>query len=98
MKLLKNIPAWLKNKYLLTLLVFTVWLLFFDDRDIITTHFKHRHELRQLEQSRDYYLQQIDTTTKELDGLKQNAEMLEKYAREKYWMKKDNEDLFILPE
>ena len=98
MKLLTHIPAWLKNKYLLTILVFSVWLLFFDDRDIITTHFKHRNELRQLEQSRNYYLQQIDTTQKELNDLKQNPDMLEKYAREKYWMKKDNEDLFILPE
>ena len=80
------------------MLVFSVWLLFFDDRDIITTHFKHRNELRQLEQNRNYYLQQIDTTKKELDDLMQNPDMLEKYAREKYWMKKDNEDLFILPE
>lgn len=80
------------------MLVFSVWLLFFDDRDIITTHFKHRHELKQLEQSRDYYLQQIEATKKELDDLKQNPVMLEKYAREKYLMKKDNEDLFILPE
>jgi len=80
------------------LLVFSVWLLFFDDRDIITTHFKHRNELRQLEQNRNYYLQQIDTTKKELDDLMQNPDMLEKYAREKYWMKKDNEDLFIIPE
>ena len=98
MSFIKHIPAWLKNKYLLTLLVFSVWLLFFDDRDIITTHFKHRNELRQLEQSRNYYLQQIDTTQKELDDLLQNPDMLEKYAREKYWMKKDNEDLFIIPE
>ena len=98
MKLTKNIPAWRKNKYFLTAFVFTVWLLFFDDRDIITTHFKHRNELKQLEKSRDYYLQQIDTPKKELNDLKQNPEMLEKYAREKYWMKKDNEDLFILPE
>jgi hypothetical protein len=52
-------------------MVFSVWLLFFDDRDIITTHFKHRNELKQLEQSRDYYLQQIETTKKELDNLKQ---------------------------
>jgi cell division protein FtsB len=98
LKLINNIPGWLKNKYVLTLLVFTIWILFFDDRDIITTHFKYRNELKQLEKSRDYYLQQIDTTQKELDGLKQDPEMLEKYAREKYLMKKDNEELFILPE
>ena len=98
MKLFQHIPSWLKNKYLLTLLVFTVWLLFFDDRDVITTHFKHRNELKQLQQSRDYYLQQIETTQKELDNLKSNPAMMEKYAREKYWMKKDNENLFILPE
>jgi cell division protein FtsB len=72
--------------------------MFFDDRDIITTHFKYRNELKQLEHSRDYYLQQIDTTKKDLEGLKQDPIMLEKYAREKYMMKKDNEDLFILPE
>jgi cell division protein FtsB len=98
MKFFNNIPGWLKNKYILTLLVFTIWILFFDDRDIITTHFKYRNELKQLEKSRDYYLQQIDTTQKELDGLKQDPKMLEKYAREKYLMKKDNEELFILPE
>ena len=98
MKLLDHIPFWLKNKYFVTVLVFSVWLLFFDDRDIITTHFKYHRELKQLEQSRDYYLQQIEATKKELDGLKQDPAMLEKYAREKYWMKKDNEDLFILPE
>jgi cell division protein FtsB len=97
-KLLNRLPAWLKNKYIVTSLVFSIWLLFFDDRDIITTHFKHRNELKQLEQSRDYYLQQIENTQKELDGLKQDPAMLEKYAREKYLMKKDNEDLFILPE
>ena len=98
MKLLKHLPSWLKNKYLLTALGFTVWLFFFDDRDLITTHFKHRRELHNLEKSRDYYLEQIHITGKELDQLKSDPATLEKYAREKYWMKKENEDLFILPE
>ncbi len=98
MKFFAHIPSWLKNKYLLTGLGFAVWLVFFDDRDIITTHFKHRHELQKLEESRDYYLGQIDATKKELDQLKSDPAILEKYAREKYWMKKDNEDLYILPE
>jgi cell division protein FtsB len=97
-KLLKHIPSWLTNKYLLTGLGFTAWLLFFDDRDIITTHFKLNHELQKLEESRNYYLGQIESTKKELEQLKSDPGVLEKYAREKYWMKKDNEDLFILPE
>jgi Septum formation initiator. len=69
---------------------------FFDDRDIITTHFKHRQELKQLRQSRDYYLEQIQLTQRELDQLKNDPALLEKYAREKYRMKKDNEDLYIV--
>jgi cell division protein DivIC len=88
----------LKNKYLLTLAGFAVWMIFFDTQDIITTHFKLRNELKQLEQSRNYYLGQIDITKKELDQLKSDPATLEKYAREKYHMKKDNEDLFIVPE
>jgi cell division protein DivIC len=98
LKLISLIPSWLKNKYLLTTLVFAAWLLFFDDRDVVTTHFRHRHELHLLEESRDYYLSQIKATQKELDQLKSDPATLEKYAREKYWMKKENEDLFILPE
>jgi cell division protein DivIC len=98
MSFFKRIPSWLKNKYLLTALVFGVWLVFFDDRDIITTHFKHRHELLQLQESRDYYVEQIKLTQKELDQLKNDPALLEKYAREHYRMKKDNEDLFIVSE
>ncbi|NML19666.1 septum formation initiator family protein [Pseudoflavitalea sp. G-6-1-2] len=98
MKLLSRIPAWLKNKYTITTIVFVVWLLFFDDQDIFTTWFRHKKELHKLEESRDYYLDQIKLTKSELDQLKSDKTTLEKYAREKYWMKKDNEDLFILPE
>jgi cell division protein DivIC len=88
----------LKNKYLLTLAAFGLWMVFFDSQDIITTHFKLRNELIQLEESRNYYLDQIETTKKELEQLKSDPATLKKYAREKYHMKKDNEDLFIVPE
>jgi cell division protein DivIC len=94
MKLLTHIPSWLKNKYLLTAAGFTVWILFFDTRDFITSHFREREELNKLEQSKKYYEQQIATTQKELEQLRSNPALLEKYAREKYLMKKDNEDLF----
>jgi cell division protein FtsB len=95
MNLLTHIPSWLKSKYLLTLVGFGVWMLFFDDRDIVTTHFRHTRELRQLQESKKYYENQIKITRKELNQLKSNAATIEKYARERYLMKRDNEDLFI---
>ena len=95
MNLLSHIPAWMKSKYLLTGVVFLVLLLFFDDRDILT-NVQHRRELKALEASRDHYNELIKTTKTELEQLQHNPAVLEKYAREKYRMKKDNEDLFIV--
>lgn len=95
MNLLSHIPAWMKNKYLLTGTVFIVWLLFFDDRDILT-NVQHHRELKALEASRNHYNELIKTTKTELEQLQHNPAVLEKYAREKYRMKKDNEDLFIV--
>lgn len=97
MKLISHIPSWLKNKYLLTTVCFAAWIVFFDDRDLFTT-MQHHRELKVLEKSRDHYITEITTISKELDQLKNDAATLEKYAREKYRMKKDNEDLFIVPE
>ena len=71
-------------------------MLFFDDRDIITTHIRHPHELKLLEQSKTYYEEQIAATRAELRQLKLNTATVEKYAREKYFMKRDNEDLFVI--
>jgi len=96
MSFLTRIPAWLKNKYLLTTVGFVVWIMFFDTRDFITSHFRERAELLKLEKSKQYYEQQIVVTQKELDKLKTNPALLEKYAREKYLMKRDNEDLFLI--
>ena len=72
--------------------------MFFDTRDFITSHFRERAELMKLEKSKQYYEQQIAVTHKELDQLKTNPALLEKYAREKYLMKRDNEDLFLIKE
>ena len=86
----------LKNKYILTATAFVVWMLFFDTPDVITTHFRHRSELNRLEESRSYYQAEIDRTRRELEQLKSDPGTLEKYARERYRMKKDNEDLFVI--
>lgn len=92
------VPKLLKNKYILTAGAFAVWMLFFDNRDVITTHFRHRAELNRLERSKAWYQQEIDSTRRELDQLRSNPAVLEKYARERYRMKKDNEDLFVISE
>ena len=91
-----NITSILRNKYLLAAVSFAVWMLFFDDRDFVTTYLKHPGELQQLRQSKSFYEKQISTTRQELSQLKSNAATIEKYAREKYLMKRDNEDLFVI--
>ena len=96
MRFLDRIPSWIKNKYLITIAAFAVWMLFFDDRDLFVTLVKQRKELSDLRTSKQYYEQQIAGTKKELDQLKINALTIEKYAREKYLMKRDNEDLFVV--
>ena len=86
----------IRNKYLLSLVVFSVWMVFFDDRDVITTHFRYKSELNKLEESKEYYQLQISQTRAELGKLQTDPALLEKYARERYRMKKDNEDLYII--
>lgn len=95
--LLRHIPSWLKNKYFLCGAGFIAWMLFFDPRDIYT-QLERTRELKELQASKRYYMHQISSETIELEQLKNNPATLEKYAREKYLMKRDNEDLFIIQE
>jgi cell division protein DivIC len=70
-------------------------MLFFDVRDWALINGR-REKLANLQESEQHLSRQITETRKELDLLKTNAQTIEKYAREKYLMKKDNEDLFIV--
>ena len=92
MKLLTHIPSWLKNKYFLTLSGFIVWMLFFDERDFFTIR-HYRQQLKELQQSKNYYTSEIKANQ---DKLNINPTSLEKAAREKYYMKRDNEDLYLI--
>jgi cell division protein FtsB len=91
------LPRWITNKYFLATSFFVVWLLFFDHNDLILG-FKRSRELRELKASKAYYQERIRETREELDALRRNSTSLEKVAREKYLMKKDNEDLYIIEE
>ena len=84
----------LKNKYLLTGTFFLVWMLFFNEKDLVS-EFNRKEKLKELQESERHLSEVIKQTRQELSQLKTNAQTIEKYAREKYLMKKDNEDLFI---
>ena len=97
MKILTHLPARLKNKYLISFAAFCAVMLFLDKNDLFTQMARAK-ELRELRQSKAYYMAKIEAERKELEGLKHNPAVIEKYAREKYYMKRDNEELFIIPE
>ena len=94
-KKMQKIRNFFTNKYLITGTGFVLWMLFFDRNDF-ALQLKRVHELNKLQESEKVMEKQIDDTKQELSQLKTNPETLEKYAREKYMMKKDNEDLFII--
>ena len=70
-------------------------MLFFDPKDLFSD-FERRNKLDDLQKSEQHLKNLITESNKELYLLKNNAQSIEKYAREKYLMKKDNEELFIV--
>jgi cell division protein FtsB len=68
----------------------------FIDRNDIFNQLQRKKQLNELLESKKYYQQQIEQTKKNLADLQNNAAALEKYAREKYLLKRDNEDVFVV--
>ncbi|MCD4833714.1 MAG: septum formation inhibitor [Bacteroidales bacterium] len=97
LKIWKKILPFAKNKFILTILIFIIWILFFDRNNLIDRAKELRH-LRQLENDKKYYIERIDKDSKRLEQLKTNNKNLEKFAREQYLMKKENEDIFVIVE
>lgn len=95
MKIPESTLKVIKNKYLIATVCFITWMMFFDPKDwsLISAR---KEKLRELERSEAQLSKQIAETRKELNLLKTSAQTIEKYAREKYFMKKDNEDLFVV--
>ncbi|MCH2198081.1 MAG: septum formation initiator family protein [Flavobacteriales bacterium] len=92
-----RIPKWLKNKYVLTPVVFAVWMLFFNDVDLFFI-MNSRQELNEMKREAEYLKAETERTREALHDLNTNSETLEKFAREEYFMKKPNEDLYIVTE
>ena len=89
-----NVIPKLRNKFVISFLVFLTWMTFFDENSFIST-IENRIKLAELEDERDHYLKEIAQSTDDLKLLQNNQELLEKFARERYLMKKENEDIFI---
>lgn len=95
MKILQSILSILKSKYFIALSLFIIWMMFFDLKDWQLIHHR-RTKLFELQKSEARFENLIQNSRNQLHLLKSNAESIEKYARENYLMKKDNEDLFIV--
>jgi cell division protein FtsB len=84
-----------RNKYFLSVIAFVVWMLFFDKNDIIA-QYEFKSQVNKLQEEKDFYVKEIETVKKDLNELNTNLNTAEKFAREKYFMKKDNEDVFVI--
>jgi cell division protein FtsB len=89
------ILKWLKNKFVVAAIIFTVWICFLDENNLLE-RFQNLKELRQLKADKEYYQEKIEVDSKRLNELKTDNDNLEKFAREQYLMKKDNEDVFVI--
>ncbi|MFZ2907402.1 MAG: septum formation initiator family protein [Cyclobacteriaceae bacterium] len=95
--MLKKLPKAFRNFYIVAGLIFLVWMLFLDSNDFVS-RYKLTAKLRSLEGEKEYYLEKIKEVEKDKEELMGTRELLEKFAREKYLMKKDTEDIFIVVE
>ena len=92
-----KITSFLKNKYAVALTAFFIWILFFDSNNIIS-QFRLVFNLNDLHKQKAFYLDEIEKDSTALYILKHDTASLEKFAREKYLMKRDNEDIFLIVE
>jgi cell division protein FtsB len=94
-KFIDKIPPFLRNRYILTTIIFIVWLALLDSNNLISRH-KEMKTLKKLRADREYYVQRIEEDKRKLHELKTDNRNLEKFAREQYRMKKPEEDLYII--
>lgn len=91
----KKILPYIKNKYIMSVTFFIAWVLFFDTNNLID-RISLMGEIRRLERNREYYIERIHKDSARMQELKTDRENLEKFAREQYLMKKDDEDIFVI--
>ena len=90
-----KVPKFLKNKFFIAFAAFVIWIAFLDKTNLMS-QYQFQTEVNKLENQKAFFIQEIKQTREEQQELLSSPEKLEKFAREKYYMKKDNEDLFII--
>lgn len=95
--ILNKVPEWLKNKYILTIIVFAIIVLFLDGNNIFQLIKKKSH-LHQMHKQEQQYEQELIELNEQKEAFENDEEALEKFAREEYRMKRDNEDVFVIVE
>ena len=95
--MLKRLPKPFRNFYFLTAFFFLIWMIALDSNNLFM-RYQLSSKLRSLENERVYYEEKIKEVEKDRNELFGDNESLEKFAREKYLMKKETEDIFIVEE
>jgi len=95
--ILDRLPKFAKSFYFISGMLFLFWMLFLDSNDLYT-QFQLNSQLKSLDQEKEFYLEKIEEVQTEREQLLTDIDALEKFAREKYLMKKETEDLFVIAE
>jgi cell division protein DivIC len=94
MSIVKKILPVLINRYFLVFVGFLAWMLFFDQRDFFLQR-ERKAELEKLEAAKKYYQEEINSTKKQLENLQSNPAAVEKYARERYLLRREGEEVYL---
>jgi len=86
---------YLNNRFFYTGLLFFVWLAFFD-KNSLTEQNKLANTLNDLKSREQFYNREIEETSNEIRAYENDTALLEKFARERYYMKKKNEEVFVI--
>lgn len=92
-----RLPSLFRNVFFLSIVSFTVWMLFFDDNNLIK-QYRLLKELSEIEKKKEFYRVEAKRVSEEYNAIMNDDEYALRYAREKYWMKRSNEDVYIVLE
>ena len=94
-KLMSFFKKYIHNWFFYTGLLFLIWVAFFDENSL-TQQIKLSKEINDLNDKEKFYNEEIKTIDEEIGAYNHDTALLERFAREKYYMKKDNEEVFVI--